>query len=174
MFRFEICEDESLLDLEVSFNRIAIRGVIIRADKILLVKSNRGDYKFPGGGLKFYEKHEDTLIREVMEETGYKVNRIFNLIGEVREVFIDKFKEDKTFIMDSYYYRCEVLDEAADQCLDTYEEELGFSPEWVSLKEAISNNEDIIERKNPDNIEWIGRETLVLKSIYKSIINKDF
>lgn len=33
MFNFELCDDKRLVGLEVSFNRIAIRGVI-RDDKI--------------------------------------------------------------------------------------------------------------------------------------------
>lgn len=30
-------------------------------------------YKFPGGGMEEGETLEDTLIREMLEETGYKV-----------------------------------------------------------------------------------------------------
>ena len=61
-------------------------GVIVidqkRSGEILLVQENLSDYKsgkevgmwsFPSGKLKDKEKEEDAVIREVEEETGYKV-----------------------------------------------------------------------------------------------------
>ena len=32
--------------------REAVRAIILNNDNILMVKSNRGDYKFPGGGME--------------------------------------------------------------------------------------------------------------------------
>ncbi|MBI6015060.1 NUDIX domain-containing protein, partial [Clostridium perfringens] len=43
---------------------------------ILLDISNRGDYKFPGGGVEKGETPEETLRREVQEETGYILNEV--------------------------------------------------------------------------------------------------
>jgi ADP-ribose pyrophosphatase YjhB (NUDIX family) len=37
--------------------REAVRAIIIVDNKILLIRSNRGDYKFPGGGLEEKENH---------------------------------------------------------------------------------------------------------------------
>ena len=48
------------------FNRIAIRGIVIKENQILMVKSKYGDYKFPGGGIEGNETHEETLIREMV------------------------------------------------------------------------------------------------------------
>lgn len=171
MFNFELCEEKELLDYKNSFNRIAIRGVIIKGEEILLVKSNRGDYKFPGGGLNEGENHNEVLIREVSEETGYRVENVLELIGNIKEISRDKFDSERAFIMDSYYYRCTVLEETSDQSLDDYEKELGFVGEWVNIKDAIKSNESILEKGNPDNIDWIIRETLALKDIYEQIEN---
>lgn len=169
MFNLEICDDKKLLEFKNSFNRVAVRGVIIKDHNILLVRSNRGDYKFPGGGLNKGENHNEALIREVSEETGYKVDNVLELMGHIREVSKDKFDSERAFIMDSYYYKCKVLDEVLNQSLDSYEKELGFIGEWVNIKKAIDNNEEILAKGNPDNIDWIRRETLALNNIYKNI-----
>ncbi|MGL4773559.1 MAG: NUDIX domain-containing protein [Clostridium sp.] len=165
MFNFKICEDESLLDYNNKFNRIAVRAVIIKGEKILLVKSNRCDYKFPGGGVNKGESHKEAIIREVEEETGYRVAKVLDLIGEIQEVSKNRFDDEGAFVMDSYYYKCNVTEERFNQSLDSYEKELGFVGEWVDIKEAIINNESIIEKGNPDKIDWIVRETLALKNI---------
>ena len=56
------------------FERPSVRGIILKEGKIALVHSLKYDYyKFPGGGCKKNEKHEETLIREVKEETGIDV-----------------------------------------------------------------------------------------------------
>lgn len=62
---------------------IGVYGLIIRNEKILLIKKANGPYKgkfdLPGGSLEFGEKPEETLVREFKEETGlsvlnYKIN----------------------------------------------------------------------------------------------------
>lgn len=55
------------------FFRTAVRGIIRRDGKYLLIHSKYGDYKFPGGGMEEGENQIDTLIREIKEETGFDV-----------------------------------------------------------------------------------------------------
>ena len=172
MFNLQICDDEKVLEYKKSFKRAAVRAVIINGEKILLVKSNKGDYKFPGGGVNKGESHNEALMREVTEETGYKIDNILGLIGEIKEVSKDNFESECSFIMYSYYYKCIVSDEVTYQNLDDYEEELGFVGEWVNIKEAISTNENIIANGNLNNISWIRRETLALNNIYNDIKDK--
>lgn len=172
MFNLQICDDEKVLEYKNSFERTAVRAVIINGEKILLVKSNKGDYKFPGGGVNKAESHNEALMREVTEETGYKIDSILGLIGEIKEVSKDNFESECAFIMYSYYYKCVVSDEVTYQKLDDYEQELGFVGEWVNIKEAISNNESIIADGNLNNISWIRRETLALNNIYMDIKDK--
>lgn len=55
----------------------AVGAVIIKDHKVLLVKRNReprlGEWVFPAGFIDYGEHPEETLVREVQEETGLKV-----------------------------------------------------------------------------------------------------
>jgi ADP-ribose pyrophosphatase YjhB (NUDIX family) len=64
MFHKVIGEQEQP-DISVKMNyREAVRAVVMEDDKILLVRSNLGDYKFPGGGVEADESHEQALSRK--------------------------------------------------------------------------------------------------------------
>lgn len=59
-------------------SHLGVYAVITNAkNQILLIKKSRGPYKgmldLPGGGPEFHETFEQTLEREVMEETGLQV-----------------------------------------------------------------------------------------------------
>ena len=64
------------------------------------------------------------------------------------------------------------MDEVKEQKLDDYEQELEFMSEWVNIKEAIKNNENILANGNLNTTSWIRRETLALNNIYE-IIKKE-
>lgn len=149
--------------VKVSY-RTAVRAIIIQNGNILMVHTNKGDYKFPGGGVNKDENHEETLKREVEEETGYIINKVKDKIGIIIERNIDEYEKTSVFEMTSYYYLCEVSNKVNLQNLDEYEAELGFHPMWVNVNEAIYQNEELLKIKK-DNNPWIFRETLVLKAL---------
>ena len=68
------------------YKRTAVRGIIQKDKKYLLIYSKYGDHKFPGGGLKQGESLEETLLREVQEETGYIVKKESILEGDRKSV----------------------------------------------------------------------------------------
>ncbi|MDZ4992498.1 NUDIX domain-containing protein [Clostridium perfringens] len=157
---------------EKVFYRVAIRAVILNDDKILMVKSNTGDYKFPGGGVENGETPEETLRREVTEETGYILDEVKDEMGIIIERDRRKKKGYSLFEMTSHYYFCDVTNEKVEQNLDKYEEELGFLPVWISLDDAIKENERVIEEEKTNINPWVNRETFVLSKI-KEYIYKD-
>jgi 8-oxo-dGTP pyrophosphatase MutT (NUDIX family) len=141
--------------------REAVRAVIIKDNKLLMVKLNTGEYKFPGGGVNSGESFETALVREVQEETGYIVSKIKDKAGIIIQRNYDEFGEEDIFEMCSSYYFCEVLDTQRQQNLDAYEAELEFQEEWVNIHKAIDCNELVLkgDKVNP----WVQREALVLK-----------
>lgn len=69
------------------FNHFGVYGVALKGNQLLCIRKNSGPYTgrydLPGGSQENGEGLTDTLVREVMEETGYKVryfshNRIYD------------------------------------------------------------------------------------------------
>lgn len=63
---------------------VAVKAVIVRGDEVLVLRRSKGEmagsymnkyqkWDLPGGGLHFYEKAEDGLLREIREETSLSV-----------------------------------------------------------------------------------------------------
>ncbi|TFD99505.1 NUDIX domain-containing protein [Jeotgalibacillus salarius] len=139
---------------------------------ILLVQSNRGDYKFPGGGVEKGESQGAGLVREVREETGYINCIVKEKAGIVIERRVDEYKTDVLFEMTSHYYICELTNEEKMlQQLDEYESILDFTPKWVSLNDAIEQNENLI--KEFEKNSWLQREAFVLKEIQNKLVTGD-
>ncbi|WP_163195103.1 NUDIX hydrolase [Clostridium thermarum] len=137
-------------------HREAVRAIIIRDNMLLIVHSNKGDYKFPGGGVNKGENIEEALKREVREETGYIINNVKGKIGTIISRNIDEYEENAVFEMVSNYYLCEVAKEQTYQQLDDYEEKLEFCPKWMTLGEVYKTTSKFkaeTETKNTKIIE---------------------
>ncbi|MET3726888.1 8-oxo-dGTP pyrophosphatase MutT (NUDIX family) [Fictibacillus halophilus] len=164
MYFKKTLEDLNSGSFKSSVHREAVRAIIMKNNHILLVQSNRGDYKFPGGGVEENETQSDGLIREVREETGYSNCIVKDKVGIVIERNINEFDSDVLFQMTSHYYLCDLLnEEKVTQQLDEYEFELDFTPKWVSLDDAINQNENLI--KEFEKNSWLRREAFVLKEL---------
>lgn len=150
--------------------RDAVRAIIIKNNRILMVHTNKGDYKFPGGGIKKSETHEQALRREVTEETGYIVNHMQEQAGIIVQRNPNQFDTEGIFQMNSYYYFCDVNKATTHQNLDKYEQEQEFSPIWIELDEVIARNEAILTQKGSQINPWVYRETLALKKIKEARI----
>lgn len=69
--------DPRLNDIDDCLYRVAIRVLIIRDDKVLLVKEVDDDWwALPGGGVDHGETVESTLVREVEEELGVPAGKV--------------------------------------------------------------------------------------------------
>lgn len=166
---FDICYGISELPdgAEVIYRK-ACKAVVRRDNKVLLIHTNKGDYKFPGGG---YEKGEDSrecLSRELMEETGYRLVNVGELLGCVVEQNPDKFEPEKYFSMKSEYYSVEIDEfNQENQKLDEYEKEQKFKPVFENIDEAIRNNQEVLRSIGREQNPWVRRETEVLSYLAK-------
>lgn len=148
--------------------RPSVRGIIFSGGKLAMVHSLKYDYyKFPGGGIEKGESHEQTLCREVLEETGLGIHP--STIKEYGLV-IRKSKglEDDIFIQENFYYLARVTSKISNQNLDDYEAEEKFTLEWVDAAWAIEVNENHShgEKDFSDNFNvMLERENFVLKKI---------
>jgi 8-oxo-dGTP pyrophosphatase MutT (NUDIX family) len=150
--------------------REAVRGIIIADRKLLLIYSHKnGDYKFPGGGVETGESHENTLCREVKEESGATIVEILKGFGQVIEYDKPVEPEFDVFKMTSYYYLCKVDNLLGEQKLDQYEKILGFTPTWVDIDDAIAANKSILSSLQKEIPSWTARETSVLELIKENL-----
>lgn len=146
------------------FHRTAVRGIVQREGKLLLVTNKFGDFKFPGGGMEPGETPEQALSREMLEETGHLLKP-----GSLRECCLAKERRKgqtaDILEMESYYYLCEIEDgEPMGLHLDEYEAEQEFHGVWLPLPEALEKNQKISEEKrNP----WVLREIGVMEWLLK-------
>lgn len=66
------------LNMPFKSPKLTVDGIIIKNEKILLIKRKnepfKGKWALPGGFVEYGEKTEDSVIREVFEETGLKTN----------------------------------------------------------------------------------------------------
>lgn len=153
--------------------RPSVRGIIIKDGKIAMMHSLKYDYyKLPGGGIEEGEQLEDTLIREVREESGLVVKKdSIKEFGYVRR--IEKGKIEDIFVQENFYYLCDVEETVISQELDDYEEEELFTLEYVSPKLAINVNENADHGEKADAQTFAGmveRENRVLKLIQNELL----
>ena len=93
------------------YEKYSIRAIIVRDGRLAMQCSREGEYKIPGGGQEPGENYEQTLIREVKEETGLYVRpESICELGEIIELHRDIFEPDKKFICHSLFFYCDVLD----------------------------------------------------------------
>lgn len=122
--------------------RHAVRCIILRGDKVALVKSTtKGFYQFPGGGIDPGESHEHALIRETLEEAGLDIiPESIRPFGITQEIRASQIAAETIFDHTSYFYFAETVGEAHEQVLEDYEEELGYTLEWADIRQAAAVN----------------------------------
>ncbi len=153
--------------------RPSVRGIIIKDGKIAMMHSLKYDYyKLPGGGIEEGESYEETLVREVKEESGLVVKKdSIREFGYVRR--IEKGKIEDIFVQENFYYLCDVEENVQAQELDDYEEEERFTLEYVMPEHAISVNENADHREKSESRTFAGmilRENKILQLIREEVL----
>ena len=109
--------------------RTACRGIIFRDHRLLLsYETATGQWMLPGGGLEAGEEERQCCIREVAEETGFKI-RPMDCVME-----IDEYYEDFKWV--NRYFFGEIIGETAIH-LTQREKETGMEPRWLPSDEII-------------------------------------
>lgn len=149
-----------------TYLRRAVRAVVIKNGHYLMTFSEtEGDYKFPGGGVHSYESHRLALAREVLEETGHTLKQVKALLGTAIELDFPVGANSSIFRMISFYYLCDLQDGQGPLSLDPYEKELGFTPRWVTPRDALRNNEALMRQPESNQLFWLARETAVINEL---------
>ena len=124
---------EKIIDMENPRLRLGARGIVIRDDGKIAIfnKSNKNEYKLPGGGLEGEEKPEEAFKREVLEETGCEVE-IIETLGTTEE-----YKSLNNFKQISYVYVGKVQKDTNKLNLTEKEKDEGAKLLWETPEKAL-------------------------------------
>ena len=146
--------------------RTAVRGIIFIDGKLLMVADSFDEVKLPGGGMEKGENEQDTLIREVAEETGYTV--IPQSIQPCGEIYERRLSNHEPMIWShtSRIYFCSVEGKPVECAYTANEKKYGMAPAMLTVDEAIEKNRRMLEHEGEK--AWNQREyrTLLLLKDY--------
>lgn len=113
--------------------RLAARGIVVREDGKIAIfnKSNKNEYKLPGGGIEGNEKPEEAFKREVLEETGCKVEIIKELGTTEEYKTLDNFKQI------SYVFVGKVLEDTKQLNVTQKEKDEGARLVWETPENTL-------------------------------------
>lgn len=114
--------------------RLGARGIVVREDGKIAIfnKSNKNEYKLPGGGIEGSEKPEDAFKREVLEETGCRVEIIKELGTTEEYKTLDNFKQI------SYVFVGKVLEDTKQLNVTQKEKDEGAKLVWETPENALN------------------------------------
>lgn len=124
---------EETITMKDSKLRLGARGIVIRNDGKIAVfnKSNKNEYKLPGGGLEGEEKPEEAFKREVLEETECEVE-VIDFLGTTEE-----YKSLNNFKQISYIFVGKVLKDTNHLSVTKKEKDEGAKLLWKTPEEAL-------------------------------------
>lgn len=127
---------------EVISTHVGSYGIIIRDEKIALIKKARGGYKgkldLPGGGIEHDETPVEALKRELMEEAGVTVTS-YELLDATSKTFKWQMEED---VIENLHhigilYTVEVRENELKADADGLDSE---GADWYSIKDLSKSN----------------------------------
>lgn len=111
---------------------VAAGGVVIHDGQMLLLdRPSRGEVRLPKGHVDPGESHEQTAIRETIEETGFCELAIVSDLGEQ---LVEFDYETRHYRRTEHYYLLRKLGDG--QAPRSPHDEADFRPYWVPMHQA--------------------------------------
>lgn len=99
-----LINENNLKEEDLESTVIRVKGMIINSNKEILLAHNNGTYQLPGGHKEDDEGMEETLIREVKEETGIDVELENGPFMQIVTYDANYFGTGKKVCSKIYYY----------------------------------------------------------------------
>lgn len=160
--------DDNLQEDELDFEVIRVKGLIINSAGDILIAHNNGTYQFPGGHKEDTETLDESLEREIKEETGIDVvsNGPFMQITTYDPNY---FGQNKKVCNKIYYYviNTDEVPNFSETHYDELECQTEFNLFYISLNNLQEFLNNAIKEKSLD--VSIGREMLLVLDEYESL-----
>lgn len=129
--------------LTKQISHFGVYGVIEKNSQYLLIRKSRGPYKglldLPGGRPKPHEKYEETLKREVLEETKVLVKKV-NLLKDFsfKVTYLNDFNQSIEMCHNGLIYRIVEYEDSNINLNLVHEDVLGAK--WLDYRSINSTN----------------------------------
>ncbi len=124
---------------EDGFINIRVGAIIMKNGKILMVGNDKVDYLYTvGGRIKFGETAEEAVIREVLEETGVKME--VDRLGFIHENYFygDNKKNLGRLVYEiAYYFYMKVTDDFEPVCMSITEDNNEEFLRWIDPGDPV-------------------------------------
>lgn len=124
---------ENYIEINNPKTRLGARGIVIRDDGKIAIfnKTNKNEYKLPGGGIENDETPEEAFKREVLEETGCIVE-IIEKLGITEE-----YKGQSNFKQISNVFYGKVIEDTKQLHITQKEKDEGAKLLWETPQKAL-------------------------------------
>lgn len=90
---------------------VSIKGIVFEEGKVWLRKNQRDEWELPGGKMDEGEQPEETMVREMQEELGFRT-KVVDVIQAHLYIIKTSEGESKGVLVVSYL--CKLLDKAGE------------------------------------------------------------
>ena len=167
MKRILINDDNLKID-DLDFEVIRVKGLIINSDGDILIAHNNGTYQFPGGHKEDDETLDDSLEREIKEETGIDVESQgpFMLITTYDSNY---FNQNKKVCNKIYYYVINTNETPNFE--ETHYDELECQTEFNLFYISLNDLQEFLNKSiDEGSLDInIGREMLLVLEEYNNL-----
>lgn len=149
--------------------RYGARGIVLNDNNeiAILNKKNKNEYKLVGGGIDENEDPTLAFKREVLEESGCKIE-IDDCLGIIKEE-----KSQDNFIQTSYVYVAHVIEDTNQLGLTQDEIDDGATLLWLPIDDAlekIKNSEDNLKASTHEGAMSVYHAKFIVRRDY-TILN---
>lgn len=161
--------DNYLRKDDIDFEVVRVKALLVNSKGELLLAHNNNTYQLIGGHVEDDEKLEDTLLREIKEETGIGILSTDGPFIQITTYDNNYFSTGKKVCSKIYYYR--ILTEEMPNILETHYDELESETDFNLFYVKIAELKDFLHKCIDDGSidPSIGREMLLVEREYKEV-----
>ena len=165
MISIEI-NDNNLNDDDIEMFVTRVKGLIINSRGKILLAHNNNSYQFPGGHVEDNESLDESVVREIKEETGIKVEVTREPFLVITTYDNDYFGSSKKVRNRIYYYK--FFTDDVPNLSETHYDELELATDFNLFYVNLNGLDDFLKKEmNCGNIDkCIGREMFIVYDNY--------